>query len=133
MNHRWVLVMTVLLLLVAATPVWAGGRKLADHELDQVTAGDFTIDFLDGAFKLQFESSAGPHKSVSGAGNMSFTAGSLAGSTPGILLTQDAQQNLKSLVNINAVSSNVNVLLNLVINVNSTISGLTQGNLVERP
>lgn len=125
--------MTVLLLLIAATPGWAGGRKLADHDLDQVTAGDFTIDFLNGALKLQFESSAGPGKSVSGEGNMTFSAVSLPASTPGILLTEDAQQNLRSLVNINAVSSNVNVLLNLVINVNSTVSGLTQGNLVERP
>lgn len=133
MNRKWVLVMTVLLLLIAATPGWAGGRKLADHDLDQVTAGDFTIDFLNGAFKLQFESSAGPSKSVSGEGNMTFSAVSLPASTPGILLTEDAQQNLRSLVNINAVSSNVNVLLNLVINVNSTVSGLTQGNLVERP
>jgi hypothetical protein len=132
MNRKWVLVMTVLLLLIAVTPVWAGGRKLADRELDQVTAGDFTIDFLDGALKLQFESSAGPHKSVSGEGTIAFTGSSLTG-TPGILLTQDAQQNLRSLVNINAVSSNVNVLLNLVINVNSTVNGVTQGNLVDRP
>ena len=42
---------------------------------------------------------------------------------------RQAQQNLSSLVNINAVNSNVNVLLNLNVNMNSTVGTLTQTNL----
>jgi hypothetical protein len=44
-------------------------------------------------------------------------------------LNGNAQQNLSSLVNINAVNSQVNVLLNLNVNINSTVGTLTQANL----
>jgi hypothetical protein len=40
-----------------------------------------------------------------------------------------AQQNLSSLININAVNSNINVLLNLNVNLNSTVGTLTQTNM----
>ena len=40
-----------------------------------------------------------------------------------------AQQNLTSLININAVNSNVSVLLNLNVNINSSVGTLTQTNL----
>jgi hypothetical protein len=40
-----------------------------------------------------------------------------------------AQQNLSSLININAVNSNINVLLNLNVNLNSTVGTLTQANM----
>jgi hypothetical protein len=48
-------------------------------------------------------------------------------------LNGNAQQNLSSLVNINAVNSKINVLLNLNVNINSTVSTLTQSNLNGRP
>jgi hypothetical protein len=43
-----------------------------------------------------------------------------------------AQQNLSSLVNINAVNSRINVLLNLNVNMNSTVGTVTQSNLTGR-
>jgi hypothetical protein len=44
-------------------------------------------------------------------------------------LNGGAQQNLSSLVNINAVNSNINVLLNLNVNLNSTVGTVSQSNL----
>jgi hypothetical protein len=44
-------------------------------------------------------------------------------------LTASAQQNLSSLININAVNSTINVLLNLNININSTVGTILQSNL----
>ena len=46
-----------------------------------------------------------------------------------LTLNGGAQQNLTSLVNINAVNSNVNVLLNLNVNINSTVGTITQTNM----
>lgn len=53
--------------------------------------------------------------------------------TTGSLTIQDgAQSNLQSLININAVNSPVNVLLNLNININSQVGVLEQLNLQGR-
>jgi hypothetical protein len=41
----------------------------------------------------------------------------------------NAQQNLSSLININAVNSTINVLLNLNVNINSTVGTILQSNL----
>ena len=46
-----------------------------------------------------------------------------------LTLNGGAQQNLTSLININAVNSNVNVLLNLNVNINSTVGTIMQSNL----
>jgi len=45
-------------------------------------------------------------------------------------LADNAQQNLSSLININAVNSPINVLLNLNINVDSAIGSIQQFNLL---
>lgn len=44
-------------------------------------------------------------------------------------LSDNAQQNLQSFININAVDSNVNVLLNLNFNINSSTGDIQQFNL----
>ena len=67
---------------------------------------------------------------VTGAGTLAILTGPLTGSNQSTLtLNGGAQQNLSSLVNINAVNSNVNVLLNLTVNINSTVGTITQSNL----
>jgi len=58
-----------------------------------------------------------------------ITSSSTTTNTGSINLSDTAQQNLTSLVNINAVNSNVNVLLNLNVNINSTVGTLTQSNM----
>jgi len=46
-----------------------------------------------------------------------------------LILQDNAQQNLRSLVNIVAVNSKVQVLVNLNININSTVGAVHQANV----
>jgi hypothetical protein len=81
---------------------------------------------------VQFQGSAATANGlVSGAGTMQVFTGPLTSTTNlGTLsLNGSAQQNLSSLVNINAVNSNINVLLNLNVNMNSTVGSIVQSNL----
>jgi len=103
---------------------------LNDAAMDRVTAGGVTAGDSNGVIKFQ---GSVPTKNglVTGAGTLSVLSSPTSSSTNqgSITLNGTAQQNLTSLVNINAVSSNVNVLLNLNININSTVGTLTQTNL----
>ena len=105
-------------------------QPLTDAAMDRVTAGEMTAGLSDGVVKFQ---GSVPTKNglVTGAGTMAVLTGPLTTiQNQGTLtLSGGAQQNLTSLVNINAVNSNVNVLLNLNVNINSTVGTLTQTNL----
>jgi hypothetical protein len=108
-------------------------HRLNDAAMDKVTAGGFSAGLSDGVIKFQ---GTVPTQNglVSGAGTMAVLTGPLTGGTTTqnqgtLTLNGGAQQNLTSLVNINAVNSNVNVLLNLNVNINSTIGTITQTNL----
>jgi hypothetical protein len=106
-------------------------QPLNDAAMDRVTAGGMTAGVSDGVVKFQ---GSAPTKNglVTGAGTLAVLTGPLAGTTQNqgtLTLNGAAQQNLTSLVNINAVNSNVNVLLNLNVNINSTVGTITQTNL----
>jgi hypothetical protein len=107
-------------------------KPLNDAAMDRVTAaGGMTAGLSDGVIKFQ---GSVPTKNglVTGAGTLAVLTGPLTGTTQNqstLTLNGGAQQNLTSLVNINAVNSNVNVLLNLNVNINSTVGTLTQTNL----
>jgi hypothetical protein len=105
-------------------------QPLSDAVLDRVTAGGVTAGDTNGVIKFQ---GSVPTKNglVTGAGTLSVLTSPTSSTTNqgSITLNGQAQQNLTSLVNINAVSSNVNVLLNLNVNINSTVGTLTQTNL----
>jgi hypothetical protein len=108
-------------------------HRLNDAAMDKVTAGGFTAGLSDGVIKFQGTVPT-PNGVVTGSGTMAVLTGPLAGTTTTqnqgtLTLNGGAQQNLTSLVNINAVNSNVNVLLNLNVNINSTVGTLTQTNL----
>jgi hypothetical protein len=69
---------------------------------------------------------------VSGVGSLVIQAptNSTTNTTTGTInLGGSAQQNLSSLININAVNSTINVLLNLNINIDSTVGTILQNNL----
>lgn len=106
-------------------------NPLNDAAMDRVTAGDgITAGLSNGVIKFQ---GSVPTKNglVTGAGTLAVLTGP-QGTTQNqstLTLNGQAQQNLTSLVNINAVNSNVNVLLNLNVNINSTVGTLTQTNL----
>ena len=105
-------------------------QPLNDAAMDRVTAGGMTAGLSDGIVKFQ---GSVPTKNglVTGAGTLAVLTGPLTTTTNQGTLTLNggAQQNLTSLVNINAVNSNVNVLLNLNVNINSTVGTITQTNL----
>ena len=107
-------------------------QPLSDAALDQVTAGSIAAGISDGVVKFQ-GSTPTPNGVVSSTGSLAIQSAPL-GSTLGTLsLNGSAQQNLSSLVNINAVNSKINVLLNLNVNINSTVGTLTQSNLNGKP
>src|ERR1700733_6045618 len=104
-------------------------QPLNDASMDRVTAGGVTAGLSDGVIKFQ---GSVPTRNglVTGAGTLGVTTSPLDSTSQSTLtLNGGAQQNLSSLVNINAVNSNVNVLLNLTVNINSTVGTLTQTNL----
>jgi hypothetical protein len=126
------------LVLLLATSGWAEGRSLTDTELDSITAAGYNIGYQSGAgdnalFDFDFDHTGNAHH-VWGEGTLDVSAqhaDSLSINT--LILDRGAQQDLKALVNINAVNSVVNVLMNLVINVDSTVwGGITQLNGVHR-
>ncbi len=133
MKRIFVLITGGLLLFAAVNPAWAATPKLTDEEMDQITAGNFSLESTGGVTRLLFDSGAGPNKRVTGDGTITATSQSLPDAIPVILLQQGAQQDLHSLINIVAVNSQINVLLNLNISINSTVGNLTQLNFTAKP
>lgn len=126
----------VALALLLAGSAWAEGRSLTDTELDSITAAGYTgyeSGALDDAlFDFAFDHAGNHH--VWGEGTLDISARRLDSlSINSLVLDRGAQQNLSALVNINAVNAVVNVLMNLVINVDSTVwGGISQMNGVHR-
>lgn len=98
--------------------------------MDRVTAAGVSASFSGGVIQFQ-GSTPTANGLVTGAGTLQVLTGPISTSTNTGTLTLNggAQQNLSSLININAVNSNINVLLNLNVNINSTVGTLTQTNL----
>jgi len=113
--------------------IQAKAKPLSDAALDQVTAGTISASTSDGVVRFQGQTPTA-NGLVSSSGSLALQSGPIGGTTTGTLnLNGNAQQNLSSLVNINAVNSKVNVLLNLNVNINSTVGTLTQSNLNWKP
>lgn len=130
--NRFLMIASLALLAqvgMAQSSIKHGGEPLNDAALDRVTAAGVSAGISDGVVK--FEGSVPTANGlVTGAGTLAVLKGPISGTSVGSLtLNGDAQQNLSSLVNINAVNSKIDVLLNLTVNINSTIGTLTQSNL----
>jgi hypothetical protein len=132
--RRLFVVASLALLIQAGMAQTAAQHKpqpLNDAAMDRVTAGGMTAGLSDGVVKFQGSAST-KNGLVTGAGTLAVLTGPLTGTAQNqstLTLNGGAQQNLTSLVNINAVNSNVNVLLNLNVNINSTVGTITQTNL----
>lgn len=129
---RRILVIASLALLtqlgMAQTKIKPTAKPMSDAAMDRVTAAGVSAGVSNGVVNFQ-GSVPTANGLVSSAGTMSFQSG-LTGTTMGTLsLSDNAQQNLHSLVNINAVNSKINVLLNLNVNINSTVGTMTQANM----
>ena len=126
-------IVVVALLLAAQAGVSQSKRKaMDDSTLDRVTAAGVTATVSPTGvvnFSGQVPTVNGL---VSGVGSLVVQApgSTTTNTTTGTLnLSGSAQQNLSSLININAVNSTINVLLNLNININSTVGTVLQSNL----
>ena len=117
----------VLLLLSAAA---RAAEPLDDRQLDTVTAGSDggeTDELL--KFSAKHQTASGHTISVDGSVDLDKVRTVNTGS---LQLQDSAQSNLRSLVNINAVQSQVNVLLNLNIMIDSHVGDLRQINLTSK-
>ena len=127
-----ILVIAGTLLLSSAAlcqkPVPKRAKPLSDAAMDQITAGTVTAGISDGVVKFQGQTPTA-NGLVTSSGSLAMQAVPLSSTTGTLTINGNAQQNLSSLVNINAVNSQVNVLLNLNVNINSTVGTLTQANL----
>jgi hypothetical protein len=104
-------------------------KPLDDSVLDRVTAAGVSATISDGVVKFSGQV-ATANGLVSSTGTLTMQAAPISSTTLGSLtLNGSAQQNLSSLININAVNSQINVLLNLNININSTVGSILQSNL----
>ena len=126
-------IVVVVLLLAAQAGVSQSKKKaLDDGMLDRITAAGVTVTVSPTGvvnFSGQVPTANGL---VSGVGSLVIQTpnSSTTNTTTGTInLSGTAQQNLSSLININAVNSTINVLLNLNININSTVGTILQTNL----
>ncbi len=114
------------LFITAVPPVAFGFEELSDQELNAVTAGSIDASHSEEALKrIPFRYSSGKGE-VDGEVLVLPMADFQSQAT--LQLMDNAQSNLRSLINVNAVNSPVQILLNLNINVNSTIGNINQLN-----
>jgi hypothetical protein len=126
-------IVVVALLLATQAGLSQSKRKaLDDSMLDRVTAAGVSATVApSGVVNFSGEVPT-VNGLVSGVGSLVIQApnSSTTNTTTGTInLSGTAQQNLSSLININAVNSTINVLLNLNININSTVGTILQTNL----
>ena len=123
------LVIAGLVLLTQVAISHTGRKPMSDSTLDNVTAAGISATATNGVVNFQGAVPT-PNGLVSSAGSLSVQSGPNTGTSIGSLtLNGSAQQNLSSLININAVNSKINVLLNLNVNINSTVGTIIQSNL----
>lgn len=129
--YRTLLVMG-LLVATQAGVCQSKKKALDDSTLDRVTAAGVTTRVLPGGV-INFTGEVPTVNGlVSGIGSLVVqpASNSTTTTTTGTVnLGGNAQQNLSSLININAVNSTINVLLNLNVNINSTVGTILQSNL----
>ena len=112
-------------LLLMQSSVYAFDR-LDDVQLDNIVAGAQLGDVPGEITRFPIMMSKANGNSLEGE----IILQRVSNQTTGSLIIQDgAQSNLQSLININAVNSPVNVLLNLNININSQVGVVEQLNL----
>jgi hypothetical protein len=115
-----------LLFLTATGLAFADGRELSDEELDDVVAGTVNEELQEELLSFSYVGNAGSRHEAVLDGTLSVSETT---STGLLLIDNGAQTGLNALVSINAVNSEVNVLLNLNITINSTVGEVRQINI----
>lgn len=129
MHRNLVIASLVLLTQAGISQSSKKPKPMDDSTLSRVTAAGITANTSNGVVTFQGQAST-PNGLVSSVGSLAMQSGPNTGTSVGTLtLNGSAQQNLSSLININAVNSKVNVLLNLNVNINSTVGTIIQTNI----
>lgn len=123
--------MTLLLLGVSGNAVAA--KLLTNTQMAHVTAGSAAAAAAQAqssvVVPLYFNKPLAQGGSVQGSGSLKVELAAGASAATQIALSGAAQSNLRALVSVNAANSVVQVLLNLTINVNSSVANLSQFNI----
>lgn len=128
MNNISSLIFILFCMFMVQSSAYAYDR-LDDVQLDNIVAGALVGDTPADIARFPIMMSKANGNSIEGE----IILQRVSSQTTGSLIIQDgAQSNLQSLININAVNSPVNVLLNLNININSQVGVLEQFNLQGR-
>jgi hypothetical protein len=114
--------------------------KAEEYALDDMALGDVTakgiglpeIDLEDNVLNFALSGLTKDGIGIDIVGNTEILQQALPDvqNVGAVVLKDQAQQNLQALVNVNAVNSLVQVLLNLNISIDSTVGSIAQGNLV---
>ena len=115
-------------LLLATIPPAPAGELLSDDELGEITAGTASAVYDDGRLYFDLNKTTGRGTRLEALGDLNFNVDTVGINTGVLRLEDNAQGNLRALVNTNAVNSPVQVLINLNINVNSRVDVLNQVN-----
>lgn len=120
-------------LALGAAQAEPGGTKrlLSDTELDAVTAGNVATNELEDTLTFEAVKRTASGRTIKADGSLKIIEIPTGITVGNLTLSDGAQQNLQSLININAVNSAVNVLLNLNITIDSSVGAINQLNLTE--
>lgn len=104
---------------------------MSDEELETITGTGFSASPTSaGTIDFTFDKKTKDGTPISGSGSLDVLKktdiDSVSADT--ISLNGSAQENLRALVNVNSVNSAIQVLLNLNVNINSTVESLAQTN-----
>lgn len=127
--HRIIWILLAALAGSYLTAAAADPQPLSDAALDTVTAGSATAEGGEELLIFDVIRTTQSGRTVKADGSLAALhgpAGILAGH---MNISDGAQNNLRSIININAVNSAVNVLLNLNISIDSRIDAINQTNL----
>lgn len=114
------------------TPAFAY-EPLTDAQLEEITAGAEESRLEEVVVNASHVTASGKHITAEGTLGVQHLAGPM--NSADLLLRDSAQSDLQALINLNAVQSVVNVLVNLNINIDSQVGELQQINLAspQRP
>lgn len=120
----------VVLLLLAAFSASADEKQpMTDAELDAVTAGAAAGSDSEDLLTFEAVKTTRSGKTVTADGSLRVIDATKGITVGNLTLSDGAQSNLQSVININAVNSAVNVLLNLNVNIDSSVGAVNQLNL----
>lgn len=130
LRKRTALTGLAFLLILAVRPGYADGKtELLDVELDAVVAGASSTTDPGETTVIDWTKTTRAGTEVDVDGTFKLLDATDYASLGRLIISDNAQGNLSSLININAVNSAVNVLLNLNISIDSNIDTINQSNL----